>query len=91
MYAMPVVTPPLDSIGDLRAASIVECLKVATKPEDCPPPELKIDGTALLIEPSLIGKRQTTVLVPVIFLVILSMFVVAPALAGLLARFIASI
>lgn len=40
---------------------IVECLKVATSPSDRPDPAWKTDGSALLVGPSHIGKRQTTV------------------------------
>jgi hypothetical protein len=42
-------------------APIVECLDVKTTPTDRPDPSWKIDGSKLLIGPSLIGKRQTTV------------------------------
>ena len=39
---------------------IVECLKVITTPADRGKPECRIDGSALLIGPCLIGKRQST-------------------------------
>ena len=40
---------------------IVECLKITTEPADRSMPAPRIDGSALLIGPCLIGKRQTTV------------------------------
>jgi hypothetical protein len=40
---------------------IVQCLTVTTHPADRTMPQPTIDGTALLIHPTLIGKRQTTV------------------------------
>lgn len=40
---------------------IVECLKVETWPRDRVDPSMSIDGSTLLIHPSLMGKRQTTV------------------------------
>jgi hypothetical protein len=40
---------------------IVQCLSVTTQPDDRTMPEPTIDGTALLIQPTLIGKHQTTV------------------------------
>jgi hypothetical protein len=42
-------------------APIVECLKVVTSPSDRPDPAWEIQGSKLLIKPSLIGRRQTTV------------------------------
>jgi hypothetical protein len=42
-------------------APIVECLQVTTTPPDRPEPMCAIDGSKLLIGPSLIGRRQTTV------------------------------
>jgi hypothetical protein len=42
-------------------ATIVECMNVATSPSDRPELVWKIEGTALLIGPCLIGRRQTTV------------------------------
>jgi len=40
---------------------IVECLQVTTSPSDRPEPSWKHDGSKLLVGPSLIGKRQTTI------------------------------
>lgn len=40
-------------------ATIIECLKITTSPSDRPEPLVKIDGSALLIGPSLLGRRQT--------------------------------
>jgi hypothetical protein len=40
---------------------IVECLQVTTSPSDRPEPLWKHDGSKLLVGPSLIGKRQSTV------------------------------
>jgi hypothetical protein len=42
-------------------APIVECLQVTMTPPDRPEPACAIDGSKLLIGPSLIGRRQTTV------------------------------
>jgi len=39
---------------------IIQCLNVTTQPADRTMPEPTVDGTALLIQPTLIGKRQTT-------------------------------
>ena len=42
-------------------APIVECLSSATSPSDRPDPVCAIDGSTLLVGPSLIARRQTTV------------------------------
>jgi hypothetical protein len=40
-------------------APVVECLDVATVPSDRQVPRVRADGTTLLVEPVLIGKRET--------------------------------
>jgi hypothetical protein len=42
-------------------ATIIECLKVTTSPSDRPKPQAKIEGSALLIGPSLLGRREIIV------------------------------
>jgi hypothetical protein len=42
-------------------APIVECLKVATSPPDRSDPVWEVRGSKLLVRPSLIGRRQTTI------------------------------
>lgn len=42
-------------------APIIECLKVSVSPSDRSVPEVKIDGAKLLVEPALIGRRETVV------------------------------
>ena len=40
---------------------IVECLQIKISPSDRPEPLCKVDGSKLLVGPSLIGRRQTIV------------------------------
>lgn len=56
------ITPSAFGGNPLRldvGASIVEFLDVTTTPDDRQVPEVRADGTALLVEPVLIGKRET--------------------------------
>lgn len=42
-------------------APIIDCLKISTSPSDRPHPVWNVDGSKLLVGPSLIGRRQSTV------------------------------
>jgi hypothetical protein len=56
------ITPTSFGGSPLRldvGAPVVECLDVATVPSDRQVPRVRADGTTLLVEPVLIGKRET--------------------------------